>query len=142
MAENEKEKEYADIVVSEVDRLEHILRDVLTFSREAKVHFVRESVTDSIKGTIASFSELCKEQSIKVEANFNTDLPVLIDRDQIRQATNTLVANAIDAMPAGGTLTVTTDNEEFNGITYVVVRVADTGPGIPEETLPLIFEPF
>jgi len=142
MAENEREKEYADIVVSEVDRLEHILRDVLTFSREARVHFVREPVTESIRGTLASFAGLCEEQSIRVVTSFKTDLPVLIDRDQIRQAVTNLVSNAIDAMPGGGTLSVETAKEELNGITYVAVRVSDTGPGIPEDKLPLIFEPF
>ncbi len=142
MAENNKEKEYADIVVAEVDRLEHILRDVLTFSREARVHFTREPLTESLKGTLASFSKLCEEQSIEVETNFGTSLPVLIDRDQIRQAANNLVSNAIDAMPGGGTLRVETAEEEFNCIKHVVVHVSDTGPGIPEKTLTLIFEPF
>jgi two-component system NtrC family sensor kinase len=142
VAENDKEREYADIVVSEVDRLEHILGDVLTFSREAKVHFVREPVTESIKGSIASFSEFCKEQSIKVEADFKTALPVLIDRDQIRQAINNLVSNAVDAMPEGGTISLRTEEECLNNITYVAVHVSDAGPGIPEDKLPLIFEPF
>lgn len=142
IAANEKEKEYADIVVSEVDRLEHILRDVLSFSREAKFHLEREPITDTVKSSVSTFSEICEEQSIKVETDFGTNLPVLIDRDQIRQAANNLISNAIDAMPDGGTLTVVTRAKELNYITYVAIHVSDTGPGIPEDKLPLIFDPF
>jgi two-component system NtrC family sensor kinase len=142
MAENEKEKEYAEIVVAEVDRLEHILRDVLTFSREAKLSFERQPLAKAVEGTLAAYLDLCREQSIEVETDFAADLPVLLDRDQIRQAADNLVSNAIDAMAGGGTLSVATAEEELNGITYVALHVSDTGPGIPEDKLPLIFEPF
>ncbi|MEJ2324250.1 MAG: ATP-binding protein [Nitrospirota bacterium] len=142
MAENEKEKEYAEIVVAEVDRLEHILRDVLTFSREAKLNFERQPLTPAIESSLAAFGDLCREQSIRVETDFATELHALVDRDQIRQAADNLVSNAIDAMPGGGTLSVGTSEVELNGITYVALHVSDTGPGIPEDKLHLIFEPF
>jgi two-component system NtrC family sensor kinase len=142
MAANEKEKEYADIVVSEVERLEHILRDVLTFSRDAKFHLERQPVTDAVKEAISLLSEACEERSIRVETDFGTELPVLIDREQVRQAVSNLMVNAMDAMQGGGTLTVSTGAEEANSLTYVAIHVSDTGTGIPEEKLPLIFEPF
>jgi hypothetical protein len=60
----------------------------------------------------------------------------------VRQALGNLITNAIDSMPGGGTLTVKAGREELYGVTFVVVSVSDTGTGIPEDKLPLIFEPF
>jgi two-component system NtrC family sensor kinase len=142
MAVNDKEKEYADIVVSEVDRLEHILRDVLTFSRDAKFHLKRMPLTDAVKNSLSTYAGICDEHAVKVDVDFATDLPVFIDSEQIRQAVSNLIVNAVDAMPEGGTLTVSTAAEELNNITYVAVHVSDTGKGIPEDKLPLVFEPF
>jgi signal transduction histidine kinase len=142
MASNQKEQEYADIIVSEVDRLEHILRDVLTFSRDARFHFEKLPATDIIRDSVATFTELCDDNSIKIDEYYETDLVVLIDKGQIRQAVNNLISNAIDAMPDGGKLTIRTSAEEKNNVKYVAVQISDTGPGISEEELLLIFEPF
>lgn len=142
IATDGKERQYADIIVAEVNRLEHILRGILTFSREAKLHFERMSVTSVVEESIRAFSELCSEHSIEVFSAFDTDLPVLIDKVHVRQGIDNIFSNALDAMPDGGTLTVTTKTEEINNLTYIAVHVSDTGTGIPEEKLELIFEPF
>jgi len=140
---NEKEKEYAGIVVTEVDRLEKILRDVLTFSRDAKFHLERHRVEDVVRDTLKIYQDLCDEQSVSLVVDTEDDLPdILIDCDQVRQALGNLITNAIDSMPGGGTLTVKAGREELYGVTFVFLRVSDTGSGIPDEKLPLIFEPF
>jgi two-component system NtrC family sensor kinase len=137
-----KQKEYAEIIVSEANRLELVLSDVLTFSREARFHFKKASVNEIVGKSVNLFREICQEQSIDIKVQYETDLPVLIDKDQVGQAVNNLISNATDAMPDGGTLTVTTKNEQANDIIYVAVHISDSGKGISEEMLPLIFEPF
>jgi signal transduction histidine kinase len=99
-------------------------------------------VNEIIRNSVNHFRENCNEQSIDIKVKFETDLPVLIEIDQVEHAANNLISNAIDAMPDGGTLTVTTQKEQANDITYVAVHISDTGEGIPEENLPLAFEPF
>ena len=138
----EKHKKYAEIIVSEAERLEHVLSDVLTFSREAQFHFQKIAVNDIVEKSINLFKENCREHAINVEFTSETDIPVLAEKDQLEQAANNLISNAIDAMPDGGTLTVTIQKEEKNDITYVAIHISDTGIGIHEENLPLIFEPF
>lgn len=142
LASGDKEKEYAEIVVSEVDRLEHILRDVMTFSREAKFRLKREPVTEAVEESLAAFSAVLDDNSIKLELDFGAEMPVLMDREQVRQAVNNLISNAADAMPEGGVLRVSTRAEHLNNITYVVIHMFNTGEAIPAERLPLIFEPF
>jgi signal transduction histidine kinase len=99
-------------------------------------------VNEIIEKSVNLFRENCEDQSINIKLQFETDLPVLIEKDQIEQAANNLISNAIDAMPEGGTLTVITKKEQANNIDYVAVHVLDTGKGISEKMLPLIFEPF
>jgi len=95
-----------------------------------------------VQEAISLFSDMCEESSIRIETDFGTELSALIDRQQIRQAITNLIANAMDAMPKGGLLNIFTGAEEMNDITYVAVHISDTGPGVPEDDLDLIFEPF
>lgn len=143
LAAGSREKEYSDIVVSEVNRLERILRDVLSFSREAKVDMEYQEINGTVKEAIQTFDGLCSEQSIHIEESLEPSLPmILMDRDQVRQAINNLISNAIDVMSSGGTLNVKTYMENFFEVNYVVVEVVDSGPGLPLEALDMIFEPF
>jgi two-component system, NtrC family, sensor kinase len=143
IVQGEKQKEYAEVVVTEVDRLEKILKDVLTFSRDARFHLERRPLEDAVREVVKVYEGVCGEQSIEMDVRIAENLPsVLIDKDQVKQALTNLVTNAMDAMQQGGKLTISEGQEEINDVTYVFLRVSDTGPGIPEEKLPLIFEPF
>ena len=134
--------EYAQIVVSEVDRLEKILRDILTFSHESKLEFTNIPLEKVVREAMVFFADMLNEQNITYNINTETELPVLIDKAHTRQAVNNLMLNAIDAMSNGGTLTVTIKAEQHNDIDYVALHVSDTGHGIPEGKLARIFEPF
>jgi two-component system NtrC family sensor kinase len=139
----EKQKEYSGIVVTEVDRLEKILRDVLIFSREAKNNLERHNIGDIVQEVLKEYGSLCREQSIRVVMNIEQDLPpVLLDREQGTQAVTNIITNAIDSMPDSGTLTITAGRESLYDAEYVFLKVSDTGRGIPENKLPFIFEPF
>ncbi len=138
-----KEKEYAEIIISEVTRLEKILRDVLTFSREPKYKSEYQELNGVIKESLRTFKDICDEQSIRIEIIKDEALQeVFIDRDQVKQAIINLISNAIDVMPDGGELRIRTSMEELNAVNYAAVEVADTGCGIPGEELTMIFEPF
>ncbi len=139
----EKEKEYADVIVCNVNSLEKILRNVLTFSREARYHLEKHNIEEVVHDVLIIYEDLCREQRISIEVKIGEHLPaILIDKEQVRQAFSNLITNAIDAMPNGGTLTVTAGVEEIHAVIFLFLKVSDTGQGIPEEKLPFIFEPF
>ncbi len=141
--EKEKEREYTELIISEVNRLEKILRDVLAFSRDAKFNLKRQEVNEPIKESLKIFVDTCSEQLIEIKEDLDTSLPsILIEKDQIRQAVNNIISNAIDAMPKGGTLKINTFMQELYNVNFIVAEVADTGIGIPQEKLDKIFEPF
>ncbi len=143
LAEGSREKEYADIVVVEVDRLERVLRDVLTFSQESRADIKYQKVNGIVRDAIKTFECMSSDQAVRIDVLLNDELPlVLIDKDQVRLAVNNLISNAIDVMPAGGVLTVKTYMEEASEVDYIAVEVMDTGPGLPHEAMNMIFEPF
>jgi len=143
LPEKTVEKEHARIIVHEVARLERILRDTLTFSREAKFHLRHADMNDLLVWTEAKFADLCREKNLLLTVHPAPCLPpCIVDEDQIRQALDNLVTNAIDAMTDGGTVSLATRTVCENGTHFVVIDVSDTGPGISPDLVQSIFEPF
>jgi len=142
-ATGEKEKKHAEIIVVEVARLEKILKDVLTFSSDVRYHLEKHRVEDFVFDVVTMFEHTCSEQSVTVSVAIEKDLPpILIDREQVKQAFGNLITNALEAMPRGGALSITAGSELLNGVRYVYVKVFDTGTGVDENKMSLIFEPF
>lgn len=136
------EKEYADFIISEVSRLESILHDVLVFSRGGGPQKRENDLHEIIEAAAEPFEEQCKGQSILVRRSF-ADLPrIHIDKAQVLEAVKNLIANAVEAMPQGGTLSLITVQDTVKGTPYVTVKIGDTGQGIPEDRTNMIFEPF
>lgn len=137
-----KEKEYLELISSEAKKLEEILKDVLVFSDKVvfkrELHDIRKVIDDSLY----AYEDTCKNSSIEIKKLLG-DIPLIfIDEKQVRIAISNFISNAIDAMPDGGTLTVIADVEYLSGKNYVAVKVKDTGIGISEEKLTMLYEPF
>jgi two-component system NtrC family sensor kinase len=80
-------------------------------------------------------------QNIRLETELDPGIPpVLADADQIRQVVLNIILNAADAMPQGGVIRVRSSFESKSK--NLVLRISDTGPGIPDEIQNKMFEPF
>ncbi len=116
------------------------MSNLLVFSRKTKPEFRPVNLNALLSETISLTEYQMRLQDITVERRFADNLlPVMADQGQMKQAFLNLLLNAIDAMPGGGTLTLTTKN---GGGQSVVVQIADTGVGISKECFSHIFEPF
>jgi PAS domain S-box-containing protein len=140
--EETKDREYSDIIVKEVVRLEKILKNVLTYSREASLNLELLNLNEIIIQALRPYEEKCVSQSIEVHHAPGDIPPVMVDNDQVIEVMNNILSNAIDAMQEGGTLTIATDKTMVHGKEYAVVNVSDTGEGITDEQINMIFEPF
>ena len=137
------EKEYAALLVTEVGRLEKILRDTLIYGKAEDVRLVRAGLNIPAAAAAALYRDLCREQHILLREEFAPNLPPgIIDSDQVQQALDSLITNSIHAMPAGGELTIRTGRRRLNNTPYLTIIVSDTGPGVDPESIDLIFEPF
>jgi signal transduction histidine kinase len=119
-----------------VDRACAIIDDLLAFSRLPPPQLSPTSVNEIAREAVALLSI---PAHVKVEWALADDMPpVPMDAGQIEQAVCNLLLNALQAMPEGGRLLMSTRRE--GGM--VEISVGDTGPGIPEEMHARVFEPF
>jgi signal transduction histidine kinase len=132
------------IVSEEIGRLESIVRHFLEFSRPPAIHPQPQSVHSVVCQTLELLAPRLAEARICVQNTVSTSLPpAMADNEALRQVLINLIANAIDAMPAGGELRINAVAEkDTDGAPMVVVRIGDTGSGMPEEMQRHVFEPF
>jgi len=137
-----KEKEYVEIIIANVSRLERILKNVLTYSREDRLNLKYSDISSLIDESVKTYEIICKERSIDIEKSIDDVQEILMDRDKVIEVINNLISNAIDSMKNGGTLTITAEKRVVYENLYLLVKITDTGEGIPEEKAKMIFEPF
>ncbi|MCG8565443.1 MAG: ATP-binding protein [Desulfobacterales bacterium] len=134
-----------------VEKGAHAIQQLLGFARSGKYAPGPLSLNTIIRSSLGVFSQSRKDLNIKM--NLAQDLrPIVADHSQMEQVVMNLLVNASDAMPGKGTLTLTTENVDRDGLPeaapvdggshYVCLSVVDQGPGIDPDVLPRIFEPF
>jgi len=140
--EGARDKEFSNIIINEVERLEKILRNVLTYSREAPLNIEQSDMKQLLNESLGPFKNKLERKSIKIKESLD-DLPIIrVDRDQVKEVFNNLLSNAMDSMPDGGILTMSAERTRAKEKDYLVVSFSDSGEGIAEEKMGMIFEPF
>ncbi|MGH7535783.1 MAG: sensor histidine kinase, partial [Gemmatimonadales bacterium] len=136
--------EHLDAIIDEVDRLDRRVSHLLSFSRPAPFRPMAESIPRLVEGLLPAFGELLRERGIELRTELPRTLPdVTVDPMQLEQAVVEIVSNALDAMPAGGRLGIEArETISEASAPEVVIEIADTGGGIPEQVLPSVCEPF
>jgi signal transduction histidine kinase len=133
---------FTKIVGAEIDRIDGTVRQLLEFSKPSPLQL--ESVDlHELMGETLSFlnGEFIKHQ-VQVSRNFEASKSTINgDKKQLKQVFLNLFLNAIQAMPNGGALTVST-SYRLSPNSYLLITISDTGIGIPKENLKHIFEPF
>lgn len=134
-------KKFSRLIPQEVERINHIIRDLLTFSKPTPPAFKEISIHELLKNILSYLSsDFLKKKIVVAEHYADAQIPIKADPEQLKQVFLNLILNAVDAMPGGGTLTITTAvAEEKNEMT---ISVSDTGCGIIHENLGKIFDPF
>jgi two-component system NtrC family sensor kinase len=147
---DDKQTQLLDTITNATRRGESLTRQLLTFSRRQmlqpsvidlaeRLPEIKDMLSRSLRGDIDIRVGVAKRSCF-----------VKVDPNELELALLNLAFNARDAMPSGGTLTITAKpvvlrgkaSEEGLSGEFIMIRVADTGAGIPPDVLPRVFEPF
>jgi two-component system NtrC family sensor kinase len=137
--EGDPDREDLEVIVNETNRCKKIVKGLLDYARQTAPQKTLCDANEVLDKSIDLISHQATLQSVRIDRKFKPDLPkIMIDVGQVQQVLINILLNAIEAMPQGGTLTVSTGMDDQ----MVALRFADTGSGIPEDVLPKIFDPF
>lgn len=132
-------EELLDIAQGELKRMDGIITQFLAAIRPSQPQLQLLHLSDLIHETLKVLKPELKKSNIRIELDLRTDLPpLLLDGDQIKQAFHNLIRNASQAMPKGGTLTITGTFNDYE----IRLSFQDHGKGISAENLGNLFQPF
>jgi len=128
-----------EIILSEVERLEKLVSQILDYPKEAKLFLAKHDLNRILRETLEVLEEKLKSSNIQLKTKFSKDIKeVELDSQRIKQVLFNLIGNAIEAMPQGGSLTITTQKKKNS----VKLEIEDTGKGITDEGMKNLFIPF
>ncbi len=131
-------KEYAGIIVKEVDRLEGILKEILGFVKEVRLQKEEVNLNSLVADVVTLMESEMEDRGIMFVKDFGSPVDVYVDPNRVSEAIMNIVSNAIQSLKGSGLIYIKTYTK---GI-YTVVEIKDTGKGIPESDRPFIFNPF
>jgi two-component system sensor histidine kinase HydH len=135
-----QEKEYAETMVAEVDRINRVVTDLLTFARPMAVEISPTDITEMIEHAVRLVKADALTRGVDIRLNVSDLTRLPLDANQITQALLNLLLNALQAVTSEGSIEV---GAELNpSISELHLWVKDDGPGIPHDGIEKIFEPF
>jgi signal transduction histidine kinase len=126
-------------IQEQIARISRIIQGLLNMARPGRTRLIPVTLEPVLESTLAFLDEKLGRRRIAATLEVPGDARVSGDPERLQQLFLNLFLNAADAMPEGGELNVTVRTGDEGDLE---IRVADTGPGIPESELGRIFEPF
>ncbi len=135
----EKTRKYAKIILKEAERTANIIRWLSSYSRQAKDSNINDVVLSQvIEEALEALKHTRKSYDIEIVKEYQKTPTIKGNRSELQQIFVNLMNNAVDAMPNGGRLRLSTAMKDG----FVEARVSDNGMGIPKEKITRIFDPF
>lgn len=134
----DKDREMLTKALAEIERMERLISALLTFAAPPRSRFAPGDPGEAAEDVVMLMQRSYQRQGVILDLE-RAPLPTcLIDAEKIRQALLNLLKNALEALPKGGKVTITINHDDHDA----KITVIDSGLGIPDHDLPLIFEPF
>ncbi|MCK5145485.1 GHKL domain-containing protein [bacterium] len=134
-----KNQECLDISITNILRMENMLKEMLDFSKPQEMHFSMLDINLLICDLVEQEINPRKPENIDIILSLTHIAPIHADFDKIRRALKNIIQNSISALPDGGTIKIQTRTRN-NG--SLIIQIKDTGVGIQEKYLKKVFEPY
>lgn len=133
-----RQQGYTAKIVAESQRLEALVDDLLTYSRQEPVCAGASSLVEVLHGTWENLAGKAAQIGVELKLSGGLDRLVACPPDRLRQVLLNLFSNALQAMPDGGELQVVISRDRDQAILLII----DNGPGFADEVLLRVFDPF
>jgi len=131
-------RDFKAVVPKEINRLKKLIENLMKLSQPPQSKFTPVDVNKIIENSLKLFENQFEKNSIRVVKELDSRTEIKAAPEQLTQVFTNLILNAIQAMPKGGQLTVSSGQKNNK----IIIEIADTGQGIPADKLKEIFEPF
>ena len=142
-APKDQSDELFDFIFDEVQRLNHLVNNFLSFAREPKLNLVKQNLKPIIEKVISALQRDSQNPPVAIEFQADDDLPeIAVDENGLQQVLFNLILNAQQALPEeNGKISIALGKKQIRRNWYALISVHDNGSGITGE-LEKIFEPF
>ncbi|MFD2171674.1 ATP-binding protein [Tumebacillus lipolyticus] len=138
---SEKSEKKGKMILSELQRIENLVNHFLNISKPQTPTFCDCNVVETLRDTCNLMQNTFLQGNLQLIEQYEQVGIIRADCDQLQQVFLNLLKNAIDATPEGGTIEVVVQKDRAES-EQVVIRISDTGQGIPNDRLTDVFEPF
>ena len=140
---NKDQKNFLNIAQRNIDRLGRLINEVLDFQKlsanKMKFNMHENDIREVVKDACHTMTLYAEKKRVKLSIKLDDDLPkARFDSDGIMQVLTNLISNAVKFTPENGQVSVSVQHKGED----LVIRVSDTGIGVPKENLPKLFAPF
>jgi len=136
-----KAQKSLSIIVEEIDRLTKVVNQLLVFAKPQGDSKINVKISDLINKVLVVLRHEAKMNNIDIHLGVSNNLPLIMaDEGSLTEVFFNIIHNAIQAMPEGGNLTISISHEQKDD--YIRIVFENNGPGISQEDIGKIFEPF
>ena len=140
---DQPENRYVDIILKEVNRLEAILNEILSYVKEGPVMTGTCDINVALEEVLSLFTPDSSWKDMNIEKKYGEPLPSIVcDSQQIKQVLINILINAFEAMNGKGRITIETGETTRDGKKFLSASISDTGGGIDPAIMDNIFNPF
>jgi C4-dicarboxylate-specific signal transduction histidine kinase len=130
-------------MVDAIARADRIIGGLLSYARESALELRRADLNDVVRRSLLLVKHEIESRRTRVEIDFDSSLPgVMLDEFKVQQVLVNVITNALHALDHDGEIRIATRVASHRRGDTAVIRIADSGPGIPPEHLRKLFDPF
>lgn len=134
-------QKFTEVALEEINRVEKVTQSLSEFTRYSLPEFLDFNIVEMVRKAVDLIRGMAEEQNVVIEEQYQCAEPFICgDSEHLHQAILNLMLNSLQAMPEGGTLSVSIDGRVDSKLVYV--KIKDTGPGIKPEIENAVFRPF
>ncbi len=149
---NFDQREYMEIVIEEVDRIDRLVKKMMDLTRPALKNFQQTNIHQVLEEILILEKESLERKGGAFIQTYDPSLPTIgANKDELKQAFLNLIKNAVEASPNGGEVHVLTlynndfafrKKQETSSPNSIIVKIIDSGPGMTDATVKKLFTPF